>query len=594
MRSPAELLPGHPGVGLLLELDLTRGLAEAPPSTPIEAARTRHVPQLRQVADMLRRAAADDRVVGLIAHIGGHQPTLAQSEELRRAVAAFRAAGKGTVCWTESFGEMRPGNVLYHLASAFEEVWLQPSGDLGLTGVVVQAVFLRGTLDKLGIEPEVHQRKEFKTASNTFLETSMTDAHREMATAIVASATETIVHDVAAARGLSEAAVRDAIDHAPLTPDAALDRRLVDHIGYRDEVYAALRDRYGEVRLRYLHRYGKGLAGLASGPQTSAVGRAVGSRLKSVASRGGPPAVPTVAVVHATGAIHLGRSGRSPLGGASIGSDSLGGALRSVAADDSVAAVVLRVNSGGGSYAASDAIHREVLAVRRAGKPVIASMGSVAGSGGYYISMGADAIVADAGTLTGSIGVLYGKQVIRGLLDRVGLSRESVSSGAFAEMFSTQRPFTPEEWERLDAWLDSVYRVFVTTAARDRGMAVGDLEAVARGRVWTGADASKRGLVDELGGLEEAVGLACRRAGLDRSAVNVKVLPKPSIVERIRPAESSEHPAAGTGRLGWLGWLGSNLGPGSARWLGSNLGSGVLPGVGAPGVLSMPLGFELS
>ena len=526
MKSSFPIPVRRHGARLLLELDLTRGLLESAPASPIEALRAMHVPSLRGVVEALRRAAGDDRVAGLVAHVGAKQPTLAQSNELRAAVATFRGSGKPAVCWSESYGEMGPGNVGYHLATAFDEIWLQPTGDVGLVGVAAQAVFVRGTLDKLGVEPQFGQRHEYKTAADTFLRSSMTEANREMVTRLVDSAMETLVHDVAEGRGLDESTVREAVDAAPLHAEEALARKLVDRVGYRDEVYATLRERLGDVELKYVDRYGKG--GLA---QAGA----------SVARRGRKP---VVAVVHASGPIHLGRSSSTPLSGRSVGSDTIGTALRTVAKDDAVKAVVLRVDSPGGSHVASDAIRREVLALRRTGRPVVASMASVAASGGYYIAMPADRVLASAGTITGSIGVFAGKQVVREMLEKAGVRRESVVAGRYADMFSSDRPFDEDEWKRLEAWLDRVYDDFTTKAASDRGMPLEDLREVARGRVWTGADALRHGLVDELGGIEQAIEVACRRAGVDRGEVELRTMPKPKPLERLLPVENSESPAA--------------------------------------------------
>ena len=559
MRPTFSLPVRRHGGRVLLELDLTRGLLESPPASPIEALRAVHVPSLRGVVEALRRAAGDDQVVGLVAHVGAKQPTLAQSNELRAAVAAFRSTGRPTVCWSETYGEMGPGNVGYHLASAFDEVWVQPSGDVGLVGVTAQAVFLRDTLDKLGVQPQISQRHEYKSAAETFLRSSMSDANREMVTRLVDSAMDTLVRDVASGRGLDEAAVREAIDAAPLSAEEAVARKLVDRVGYRDEVYRELNERLGEPELKYVERYGKG--GLA---QAGA----------SVARRGKP----VVAVVHAAGPIHLGRSSSTPLSGRSVGSDSIGSALRAAAKDDSVKAVVLRVDSPGGSYVASDTIRREVLALRRTGRPVVASMANVAASGGYYIAMPADRVLASAGTITGSIGVLAGKQVIREMLERAGVRRESVTDGRYADMFSSDRPFDEDEWQRLESWLDRVYDDFTSKAAEDRGMPVEDLRAVARGRVWTGSDALTHGLVDELGGLERAVQVACERAGVDRGEVELRTMPKPKPLERLLPAENSESPAAAS--------FGDGL----------PLLDGLLAaaGLSSYGVLSMPVNWRLS
>jgi protease-4 len=516
---------------LLLELDLGRGVQEAPPSSPLQALRSLHIPTLRSVVEALEKAERDPRVVGLVAHLGQWQPSLAQSAELRAAVQRLRDAGKRTVAWNEAYGELGPGNLGYHLASAFDEVWLQPTGEVGLVGLTAEAVFLRDTFDKLGVQSQIGQRHEYKTAANTFLESGMTEPHREMMTRLVESSMEAVVADIAASRGLEEALVRTAVEVAPLSSQQALDRGLVDHLGYRQDVYAAVRGDDDSTDLKYVERYHK-VGGLA----------ALGDR---VPGRGGP----AVAVVHATGPIHLGRSGRSsPLSGPSVGCDTLGAALRAAGRDDDVRAVVLRIDSPGGSYVASDAVRREIEALRGTGTAVVASMGTVAASGGYFIAMPCDRVVASPGTLTGSIGVLAGKQVLREALGRVGVRRDSVSVGRYADMFSTDRPFDNEEWERLESWLDRVYDDFTEKAAVDRGMPVEDLRAVAKGRVWTGADALGIGLVDELGGLSHAVDVACGLAGVDRGDVTTRTLPKPNPLEALFPAENSE--AASAARLG--------------------------------------------
>src|SRR3954451_14248921 len=258
MRHQLGIPVRRPAPRVLLELDLSRGLREAPPASPVQALRAVHVPSLRGVVEALGRAARDKRVVGLVAHIGTKQPTLAQSAELRAAVQELRGAGKRAVCWAETFGELTPGNVGYHLASSFEEIWLQPSGDVGLVGFTAESLFLRDAFDKLGVQTQLGQRHEYKTAADTFLRSSMTEANREMVTRLVESSTETLVRDVAAGRGLSEDEVRSVVAGAPVSPEDALERGLVDRLGYRDEAYDELRGRLGEVELKYVERYGKG------------------------------------------------------------------------------------------------------------------------------------------------------------------------------------------------------------------------------------------------------------------------------------------------------------------------------------------------
>src|SRR4051812_24135940 len=209
----------RPASRILLEMDLSRGLREAPPASPIEALRAMHVPSLRGVVEALRRAARDRHVVGLVAHLSAKQPTLAQSGELRAAVADFRAAGKAAVCWTETFGELAPGNVAYHLATAFEEIWLQPSGDVGLVGFTAESFFLRDAFDKLGVQVQLGRRHEYKTAADPFLGSWMTEANGEMVTRLVESSTETLVRDVAAGRGVSEDEVRSLVAVAPVSSE---------------------------------------------------------------------------------------------------------------------------------------------------------------------------------------------------------------------------------------------------------------------------------------------------------------------------------------------------------------------------------------
>jgi len=525
--------------------------------------RGRQVPALRALVEALASAERDEHVVGLVAHIGQRPIGLAQSSELREAVLRFRESGKVAVAWTETFGEMSTANVGYHVATAFAEIWLQPTGDLCLTGVVAHAVFVRDALDRLGVEPELGQRHEYKTAADTFMRSGMSDAGREMARRLAESATETITADVAAARALDPAAVQEVIGRAPLTAAEARDAGLVDQLGYRDEVYASLRSRLGQVALRYVERYGRHVE------RRAALRRAMVRRHR-----------PVVALVRASGPILLGRAGGFPLAAPTVGSETLGATLRAAGRDPSVGAVVLRVDSPGGSYVASDAIRREVLQLHASGRPVIASMANVAASGGYYIAMPCDAVLAEPGTITGSIGVVAGKHVIREALGRVGVNVESEAVGAYAEMFSPQRRFTDDEWQRLDAWLDRVYADFIEKAASDRGMTVERLQEIAKGRVWTGADAVANGLVDRLGGLEDAVAVACERAGLRRADVDVRALPRLTIRQRLQQPESSEHPTAGRAMVG------------DHPLLPAALGALGLPPFA--GVLSLPVSWRLS
>ena len=527
---------------VILELDLTEPLIEGVPQDPLGAVLARRRTALEAVLEGLRRAGRDPRVRALVVKLGGPRSVLspARAQELRAAVSGFRGEGKLTVAWAETFGELGQGTVPYYLATAFDEVWLQPSGGVGITGVAAELPFLRGALDKAGVTVEVSRRHEYKNAADMFTEQGFSAAHREATERLVESLMEQLVGGIAADRGLEVAGVRALFDRAPLFATEALEAGLVDRLGYRDEVYDAVRDRVGtDALLQYVGRYS----------------RSGGSRLAEASRRLAGGNREALALVHVTGSIHLGRSRRQPLGRQSAGSDTVAAALRSAAKAPEVKAVVLRVASPGGSYVASDAIWRQVALTRQAGTPVVVSMGDVAASGGYFVAMGADVIVAEPATITGSIGVLSGKPVIADLLDRLGVAHDRVAGARHGLMSSPFERFTDDEWERLDAWLDRIYDDFVAKVAEGRGLAADGVHDVARGRVWSGADAQERGLVDELGGLATAVEVAKERAGLPPSAEpDLLVHPRRPLVARLRPALSSEDAAAADAQVRLDAW----------------------------------------
>jgi protease-4 len=551
-----ELMPDR-HQPLVLELDLTEPLLEVIPHDPVDRVLARRRGALRDVLDGLRRAGDDPLVRGLVAKVGGHRMALARAQELRGAVTAFRRSGKPAVAWAETFGESGPATGAYYLATGFDEIWLQPSGDVALTGVALEATFLRDALSKAGVTPQLGQRHEYKGAANLFTEQGFTPPHREMTARLVTSVMEQVVAGVAEGRGLPPEDVRAIVDRAPLSAVEALDARLVDRIGYRDEVYQAVRERAGaEVRLRFVPRYAR--------PSPAERARKAARRPR-----------PAVALVYGIGAVRLGRSGRHVLGLA-MGSNTVSAAIRAAVKDEHVKAIVFRVDSPGGSYVASDTIWRETVLARRAGKPFVVSMGDVAASGGYFVSMAADTIVAHPGTVTGSIGVWGGKHVVTDLLQRLGVGHDAVAEGDHARMFSLRQPFSDGDWERINHLLDRIYDDFTAKVAQCRGLSPEHVDQVARGRIWTGDDAKRNRLVDELGGLELAMDLARRKAGLPADAP-VQVFPKISPVDRLRPPDSSEDPAAAAAGVWAQGW-----GPvaAAARLLG-------LP---ATGPLTMPGG----
>lgn len=534
----------HHGVpnGVILELDLQELPHETGAFDPLALIRSGgRPPVLRDVVAAIHRAAEDPRVAGLIARVQLSSAAAGPVQELRAAIAEF-AAVKPSLAWAETY----PGTLSYYLASAFGEVWMQPSGTVGLIGFATNATFLRTALDKAGIEAQFVARGEYKSAANLFTQDSYTEAHREADTALVQSLHAQVRAAVAESRKLDADVVDALADRAPLLRDDAVQSGLIDRIGFRDEAYdriaelagadgATGADDDGAPPRLYLGRYAHATAG--SGPTLP-----------------GRKAKPAIAVVTVAGAIVSGSGGPqlSPLGNRSVGGDTIAAALREAAADDAVAAIVLRVDSPGGSVTGSETIWRAVQQARAAGKPVVASMGAVAASGGYYISAGTDTVVANPATITGSIGVVTGKLVARELKDRLGVGTDSVRTGANADAWSINAPFTAEQQDQVETEADLFYNDFVARVAQGRNMSTDAVDAVARGRVWTGADAAERGLVDELGGLRTAVRRAKVLAGLDPdAAVRTVSYPGSSFWEFVRPRQSSQ-PAALSDAVGGL------------------------------------------
>lgn len=506
---------------ILLELDLTDTPVELDQDDPLARLRHRGRRDLRSTLRALHEAADDPRVVGLVARVGGavSWPVM---QELRSAVRAFAAGGKPTLAYAETFGEQPGAMAGYVLGTAFDELWLQPGGELGLLGVGAETTSVRGALDKLGVEPQFEQRYEYKNAADRLTNTEFTPAHREALDRIVESVFDDAIETIARARRLDPVVVRGLVDRGPHLAPAARDAGLVDRLGYRDEALAAMRRRAGgPAELLFADRWR---------PRR---------RIR-------PPHRPAghVALVQVRGGIVSGRSRRSPLG-RTAGSDTVGASLRAAAADKRARAVVLLVDSPGGSAVASETIWREVVLLQQR-KPVVVAMGAVAGSGGYYIACPADWIVALPATLTGSIGVLGGKVVARGLLEKIGLTAGSVTRGEHALMFSSRRGFDDAEQQSLAAMLDAVYDDFVGKVALGRGRTRAEIEAVARGRIWTGRDALAHGLVDSLGGLRDALRLARSRGGLPADAPVRPAVHLGPLARLGRPRNSAD-PRAGLG-----------------------------------------------
>ena len=480
---------------IILTAELGRDLVEGPRPNEVTELLTGRKQTMRGFLDAIERAAEDSRVRGLYAHIDGDSLGLAKVQELRDAVQAFRARGKFAIAFSESFGEFGGGTRPYYLATAFDEIWLQPLGAVGLTGLRAESPFLRGLLDRIGIEPSFQHREQYKSAANILTETEMPAPQREELDNLLGAMAGQITHGIAETRHLSESEVQGLIDKGPLFADEAKEAHIVDRIGYRDEALTEAHRRAGSgAELLSLSRYIEG----AGRPHTKG---------------------PAIALIYGAGLIMMGGGDKSPLSGtAEMNAREVARAFRDAFRDADVRAILFRIDSPGGSAVASESIWREVVRARERGKPVIVSMGDTAGSGGYYIAAPADKIVAEPATLTGSIGVVAGKLVITELLNKLRVNVETIERGANSGMFSALRDFSPAERQRLDAFLDQTYRGFKAHVAAGRHLSDEAVEAVAKGRVWSGEDAKKNGLVDELGGYAVALRLAREAAKLSPDA----------------------------------------------------------------------------
>ncbi|KAI8476080.1 MAG: peptidase family S49-domain-containing protein [Monoraphidium minutum] len=440
-----------------------------------------------QICSALEKAAVDPRIEGIAVEIGPLAVGWARMQELRRYVELFKASGKYAICYMKIATEKE-----YYLASAFGEIYTPPSASIRLTGFSVAGTFLRGVLDKVGVEPQVKRIGAYKSAGDQLLRKDMSPEQREQLDALLENIYTTWVADVARARGKSEAEVVALLDQGVYDMKLLAEGGWIDGLRYEDEIIADLKKRTGgkedevtKVGLRKYASVRRGTFGLDGKKR--------------------------IAVLRTNGAI-LGAA--SSATSSAITPDSVIPKLRALAKDKGVAAVVLRVDSPGGDALASDLMWREIKQLG-AKKPVIACMGDVAASGGYYMSMAASAIVAAPLTITGSIGVVTGKFNLAELYARAGYSKELISRGRYAQLLAADnRPFSADEEELFNASAQYAYESFRDKAASSRGMAVDDMQAVAQGRVWSGTAAASRGLVDVVGGLWEAVGLAKQAAGI--------------------------------------------------------------------------------
>ena len=456
------------------------------------------IPVLHDYLDALDNARTDPRITGLVVRIAPLETGWAKLEEIRNHLLAFRASGKPSICYLGYDGIQ---NQEYYLASACQQIWLVPTTPVSIRGMMAEAIFVRGTLDKLKIVPEYYHIAEFKTAGNMFTEKKFTPAHKEEVESLLHSVYEQYLGDTSKARGMSRDEFEAILNRGPLATGDALATKIVDKLGYWDQVQDFFKRRAGGWNPISLNSYRTSL----NAPNF---------------------ALQKIAIVYASGLIVSGSSGTTPAGGSIMGGDSVAADIRKARMDSSIKAIVLRVDSGGGSVVGSEVIRREVELAHEV-KPVVVSMSDVAASGGYWIASPADKIVADPNTITGSIGVLIGKLNVSGLFNLLGVSTDYVATSDNATLFSAQQNFTPAQRDYIEKSLHETYDEFTKGVAAGRKMSVEAVDKVGKGRVWSGAQAKDLGLVDELGGTDHAIEVAKRLAHIPASdSVRIVRLPE--------------------------------------------------------------------
>lgn len=537
---------GLVGLGLLLSekkvqvkpattlvLDFKDEVIEDPPAGARSRLFYKETPTLWDHLRALDHAERDPHVEAVLLKIDGIDMGWAKSEELHDKLLEVQEKGKKVIAYIEG-GEDQD----YQLACAADEIYMAPNSHLFLDGIASESMYFKGTLDKLGIQADMEHIGEYKDAAEPLTRTGASDASREASAALLDQAWDALVAAISDSRGMDSTEVAHAIDQGPYTSKQAYAAGLVDSLIYPDELDALL-------------------PGGAGGEQIELT-----DYLATLPAVEGPAGAPKIAVLHATGTIVSGKSGTDPVWGRTIGSESFLDALDE-AKDEDVKAIVVRIDSPGGEVYASHLMWR---GLKKAAEeiPVVASFSDLAASGGYYMAMGADTILADDATLTGSIGVVGGKFDLKGLYDKLGINVESQGRGQNSQWLSSARPFTPAERERYIAEMFDEYRTFVGIVAENRGATAEEIDSLARGRVWTGGQGYENGLVDDVGGLEKSIEVAKVMSGLKKDAdVRIEMFPKVKrtflsefVTRMLSDDEISEFSRAGGGAEAtlWKSW----------------------------------------
>lgn len=450
-----------------------------------------HPPLSTEITRMIYDAAKDDNVTGIHFEVGALSLGWAQYQEIRGALKHFEENGKTCTAWSEGFD-----NKAFYLASACSEIHLAPAGVSLVNGLSITQSYYADFFEEWGIEPNFAHVGDFKSAVEPYERTGPSESASEATNLLLDSLYDQLLVSIEQRLDLSEEDAKAFINDTPITPNDVLDKKMVDKLSYRNAIFT--KDNEYISTKSYLRQR------------------------RTVWEKG----YDTVAVLYTEGSIVNGESGNSFMGGSFIGDHTLRKQLNKILEDDSVKALVLRVNSPGGSGSASDSIWNDLRRIQDSGRPVVISMGDYAASGGYYISMGADYIYAMPGTLTGSIGVFGGKLNMEGLYEKIGIKLHTYKRGEQSNIFSSTSNFSDSERRKYQEFLDGFYKIFVEKAAQGRDMTYDELHQVAQGRVWTGEQALERNLVDELGGLEDAIAKAKELAELGENDVAIRIFPK--------------------------------------------------------------------
>lgn len=505
----------HISPNTVLMLDISGDIPEQAPEDVLSQLVAGRPTTVTDIVEGLERAGSDSRISGIEVRVAPSSMNMGKMQEVRERIRRFNRTGKFSVAFLEY-----ASNGPYFVASACQTVVLMPKSLLYVRGLMASTTFYRGALNKLGVYPDFFHIGDYKNAPNVYTENKYTSAHRAAAEALLREWNGQFISGIAEARGVTPAEVAGDIAAGPFSSEKALAAKLVDRLAYADEVRDFIdRQNHGSDNRLTLAQYLT---------RTQREGRSL------------------IAVVYAVGEIVPGKGGRDPLGDRLMGSDTVAAELRRAREDDSIKAVILRVDSPGGVPFSSEVIRREVVMTRRS-KPVVVSMSDVAASGGYWISMSANKIVAEPGTITGSIGVYTGKFNLLGLYEKLGLSKDYVVTTENSTLDWPFKNFTPAQRELVMKNLLDTYQNFLAGVAEGRHMTVEAVDQIAQGRVWTGERALQLGLVDKLGGLETAVETAKEIAGIPAGEkVGLVFLPRPkSLLERLAEKAGGAETLAG-------------------------------------------------